>query len=136
MRAFKTANDHQFKMASLEIERVGVILLKSRGNDHRLIDRLFEDALLWVQVEEIANEQSHDLSELNALFVVGDEWRPPDRKIPLFNVVNIGELERFEAAVSEFCKYLAAGVKNLRDTSQELIGLVGRAKPPNRVSGN
>jgi hypothetical protein len=87
-------------------------------------------------VEEIANEQRHDLSELNALFVVGDEWRSPERKIPLFNPVNIGELERFEAAVSEFCKYLAAGVKNLRDTSQEHIGLVSRAKPPNQVSGN
>jgi hypothetical protein len=30
MRAFKTANDHQFKMASLEIERVGVILFLLR----------------------------------------------------------------------------------------------------------
>ena len=87
-------------------------------------------------MEEIANDQSHDLSELNALFVMGDEWRPPDRKIPLFNQVNIGELERFGAAVSEFCKYLAAGVKNLRDTSQELIGLVSQVKTPNEHSGD
>ncbi|WAO92072.1 Hypothetical protein NCS54_00956500 [Fusarium falciforme] len=115
MLAFKTANDHQFKMRS--------IILKSRGNDHRVIDCLLEDALSWVQVEEIANEQRRDLSELNALFVGGQQWKPHERKIPLHDPSDFEDLERFGVAVSEFCEYLATGVKNLRDTSQELIGL-------------
>ncbi|KAI8716724.1 hypothetical protein NCS52_00966700 [Fusarium sp. LHS14.1] len=96
MRVFETANHHQFEMRST--------ILKSRGNVPQVIDRLLEDALSWVQVEEIANEQRSDLSELKGLS-------------------DIEDFQRFGAAVSEFCEYLAAGVKNLRDTSQELIGL-------------
>ncbi|EEU43786.1 uncharacterized protein NECHADRAFT_82932 [Fusarium vanettenii 77-13-4] len=98
-------------------------ILKSRGKDPQVIDRLLEDALSWVQVEEIANEQKSDLSELRALFVVGQHWKPQERKIPVRDPSDIEDWERFGAAVSEFCDYLAAGVKNLRDTSQELIGL-------------
>lgn len=90
----------------------------------------------WVQVEEIANEQKSDLSELRALFVVGQHWKPQERKIPVRDPSDIEDWERFGAAVSEFCDYLAAGVKNLRDTSQELIGLVSQMKPPNQRSGD
>ncbi|RSM07225.1 hypothetical protein CEP52_005339 [Fusarium oligoseptatum] len=95
-RMFKNANEHLLKMRS--------VILTSRGHNPLVIDHLLHDALLWVQVEEVANKQKRDLMELNALFVAE-------------------ELESFGAALSEFYKYLAEGVKNLRDTSQELIGL-------------
>ncbi|KAL2679099.1 hypothetical protein Neosp_009859 [[Neocosmospora] mangrovei] len=111
-------------------------ILKSRGNDPHVIDRLLEDALSWVQMEEIANGQKSDLSELRALFVIGEQWKPHDRKIPAHRSSDEEDLERFRAAVGEFCEYLVAGVKNLRDTSQELIGLVSRVKPPNQRNGN
>lgn len=112
--------------------------MKSRGNDPQVIDRLLEDALLWVQVEEIANEQKNDLSELNALFIMEGQWRPTDRKVPLWdeNRYEVETWKSFGAAVGEFCGYLTAGVKTLRDTSQELIGLVSQVKVSNQVSSN
>ncbi|RSL63458.1 hypothetical protein CEP54_005249 [Fusarium duplospermum] len=98
------------------------IILTSRGNNPLVIDRLLQDAMLWVQVEEIANKQRRDLTELHALFVAG-QCKPDARKVPLHDPQDMEELESFGAALSEFYKYLAEGVKNLRDTSQELIGL-------------
>ncbi|KAI8665378.1 hypothetical protein NCS56_00973500 [Fusarium sp. Ph1] len=87
----------------------------------------------WM-LEEIANEQRRDLSELNALFVNSYQWKPHERKIPPDELDDIEELKNFGAAVSGFCEYLAAGVKNLTNTSQELIGLESLMKAPDQGS--
>lgn len=103
--------------------------MTSRGNNHLVIDQLLQDALLWVKVEKIVNEQRRHLVELAALFAVA-EYDPGARTIPLSYEGGIEDFESFRAAVGEFGEYLAAGIKNLRDKSQELISLVSRLTTP------